>query len=284
MSTSEMTVTELSWKAPDGNKFYAVEWRPIHPRASVVLVHGLGEHCRRYNHVAQAFCSNGIGVLGFDHRGHGRSEGKRGHIPGMKRAMEDIDHFVQDAQTRFPGLPLFLYGHSMGGLMVLNFALTRRPSLSGVVCTSPGLATGQPVAPFKLFLGNLLYSLMPSFTMDNGLDVENLSHDPKVVEAYKKDHYVTPLVSSALGLDIIRTGRWVEEHGEDFNLPLLLLQGTGDHVVSPEATRRFAARVPRDLINYQEFKGLYHELHNEYEKADVLSQMTMWMETRVRAD
>jgi alpha-beta hydrolase superfamily lysophospholipase len=276
-----MTVTELSWKTPDGVRLYATEWRPSNPRAAVVLVHGLGEYCRRYDHVAKAFAAEGIAMLGFDHRGHGRSEGKRGHIPAMSRAMDDIDHFLGDATTRFSGLPRFLYGHSMGGMMVLNYTLTHHPQIAGVVCTSPGLATGAPIAPFKLFMANLLYSLLPAFTLANGLDVENLSHDRKVIEAYKTDPLVTPMVSSALGLDLINTGRWVEEHGEDFSLPLFLLQGLGDHIVSPEATRRFAARVPRDLVTFREFPGMYHELHNEPDKQSILSEMAYWMAAQI---
>lgn len=276
-----MTVTELSWKAPDGVRFYAVEWKPPRPQAAALLVHGLGEHCRRYDHVAAAFCAEGVALLSFDHRGHGRSEGKRGHIPGFEKAMDDIDHFLAELAARFSGLPHFLYGHSMGGAMVLNHALKRNPKVKGVISTSPGLATGQPVAPFKLFLANLLYSLMPAFTLENGLDVENLSHDRKVIEAYKNDPLVTPMISSALGLDLINTGRWVEEHGEDFTLPLLLMQGLGDHVVSPEATRRFAARVPRELITYREFPGMYHELHNENEiKTALLAEILAWIQAR----
>lgn len=277
-----MTVTESSWKTPDGVRLYAVEWRPLRPRAVAVLVHGLGEHCRRYDPIAEVFSDAGIALLGFDHRGHGRSEGKRGHIPSMTKAMDDITHFLGEAGERFSGLPRFLYGHSMGGLMVLNLTLTRHPEISGVVCTSPGLSPGQPVQPFKLFLANLLYSLMPAFTLENGLDVENLSHNRKVVEAYKQDPLVTPMVSSALGLDIINTGRWVQEHGEDFSLPLLLLQGLGDHVVSPQVTRGFAARVPRNLITFYEYPGLFHELHNESNNIEILSTMTAWMSERIQ--
>ena len=272
-----MTVTEWSWVAKDRTKFYAVDWRPSQPRAAVLLVHGLGEHCRRYDHVAEVFCASGLALLSYDQRGHGRTSGKRGHIPAMERAMDDIEHFLAEAEARFPGVPRFLYGHSMGGLEVLNYALTRHPQINGVVCTSPGLATGEPVSPFKLFIGNLLYSLLPDMTMPNGLDFTNLSHNPAVVASYRADPLVTPQISARLGLDLINTGRWVEEHGEDISLPLLLMQGSGDHIVSPPATRRFVARVPTNLIVYREWAGLYHELHNEPEQASVLHEMTAWI-------
>lgn len=272
-----MTFAELTWVSPDHARFYAVEWRPSRPRAAVLLIHGLGEHCRRYDPIAAAYCAAGIGVVSYDQRGHGRTSGKRGHFPSMERALDDIDHFLSEVQSRYPGMPRFLYGHSLGGMEVLDHALVRKPAIQGVICTSPGLATGQPVPKLKLFLANLLYSLMPELTLPNGLDLENLSHDPAVISAYKNDPLVTPLVSARLGLDLINTGRWVEEHGEDFALPLLLMQGTEDHLVSPEATRRFAARVPRSLITYQEWPGLYHELHNEAQRDEVLGEMTSWV-------
>jgi alpha-beta hydrolase superfamily lysophospholipase len=281
MSALEMAVTDAHWKAPDGAEFYLVEWRPPQPRAAVLLIHGLGEHSRRYDHVAQAFCHHGIAVLGFDHRGHGRSQGKRGHLPWAEKAPADIDHFLSDLKERFPGLPCFIYGHSMGGVMALEFAIKRNPKISGVICTSPGLSTAKPVPKAKLFLANLLYSLLPSFTLDNGLDVNNLSHDRQVVEAYRHDPLVTPQISSMLGLDLINTGRWVEENAEDFSHPLLLMQGTGDTIVSLEAVRRFAARVPRDLITYHEFAGMFHELHNEPGiQSEFLTSVANWIHGR----
>jgi alpha-beta hydrolase superfamily lysophospholipase len=281
MSTSEMTFTELSWVSPDRARFYAVEWRPTRPRAAVLLIHGLGEHCRRYDPIAAAYCGAGIGVVSYDQRGHGRTTGTRGHFPSMEKVLDDIDHFLLELDNRYPGVPHFLYGHSLGGMEVLDHAMVRKPSIKGVVCTSPGLATGQPVSKAKLFIGNLLYSILPEMTMPNGLDVENISHNPAIVSAYKNDPLVHPMISARLGLDLINTGRWVEEHGEDFALPLLLMQGSADHLVSPEATRRFAARVPRDLITYHEWPGLYHELHNENQRAEVLAEMTDWIAARL---
>ena len=275
-----MTVNELSWVSKDRSHFYAVEWRPARPKAAVLIVHGLGEHCRRYDPIAETFCARDVAMLGYDQRGHGRTDGKRGHIPSMELAMQDIQHFLEETRSRFPELPCFLYGHSLGGMMVLNFALQNHPDLTGVISTSPGLAPGTPVPPFKLMIANLLYSLFPDLTMANGLDVTNLSHNKAVVEAYQKDPLVHPLISARLGLDLINTGRWVEEHGEDFTLPLLLMQGTADHLVSVDATRRFAARVPRELITYREWEGLYHETHNEPQRAEVLGTILDWIDLR----
>ena len=276
-----MTVSEWSWISKDRARFYAVDWRPTQAKAAVLLVHGLGEHCRRYDPVAEVFSASGLALLSYDQRGHGRSAGKRGHIPAMDLAMDDIEHFLSELKARYPGLPCFVYGHSMGGMEVLNFGLTRHPQVNGIICTGPALATGEPVSPFTLFIGNLLYSLMPDMLLPNGLDLKNLSRNLTVVEAYQKDPLVTGQVSARLGLDLINTGRWVQEHSEDFNLPLLLMQGGADHIVSVEATRRFAARVQRELITYHEWDGLYHEIHNEPERDQVLQVMVDWMHAQL---
>jgi alpha-beta hydrolase superfamily lysophospholipase len=276
-----MTVSEWSWISKDRTRFYAVEWRPPHPKAAILVVHGMGEHSRRYDALAEEFCTSGLALLSFDQRGHGRTAGKRGHIPSMDRAMDDIEHFLAELKSRFIGLPCFLFGQSMGGMEVLNFTLTRHPEIDGVISTSPALAPGVPIPPLKLFFANLLYSLLPDFTLPNGLDLNNLSHDPNVIAAYQQDPLVTTLVSARLGLDVINTGRWVEEHGEDFTIPLLLMQGTADHLTSPAATRRFAARVPREFISYHEWDGLYHELYNEPEHGKVISEMIGWVQSQL---
>jgi alpha-beta hydrolase superfamily lysophospholipase len=221
--------------------------------------------------------ARGIALYGFDHRGHGRSPGVRGHIPSLEAVRGDIDHFIAEAKKAHPEKPVFLYGHSMGGLLVLDYGLVCKPDISGVICTAPALSTGDPVAWARLLAGKALYVLVPSFTMPNGLDVQNLSRDPMVVKAYTSDPLVTPLVSARLGLDLINTGPWVLNHAREWVLPLLLMQGTKDHIVSPEATARFAAAIPQNLITFKEWQGLYHEIHNEFEKEMVIQIMLDWL-------
>ena len=276
-----MVTTNSIWQAPDGVKLFARSWLSDSPaRAAVVLVHGLGEHCARYDHVAAAFNAQGIAVYGFDHRGHGRSPGIRGHIPSFDAVFGDIDHFIDAARTAHPGKPIFLYGHSLGGLLVLNYGLVRKAELSGVICTSPGLGTGEPVAGAKLLAAKVLYTLVPTFTLTNGLDTQNLSHDQAVIQAYTSDPLVTPMISARLGLDLLNTGKWVIDHASEWTLPLLLMQGTADHLVSPQATARFAAAVPQKLITYKEWEGLFHEIHNEFEKEQVIQVMLEWLNQR----
>ena len=187
--------TELSWKARDGITLYAQEWKPegepaAQPAAVVCLVHGIGEHSARYAHVADAFTRAGYALISFDLRGHGRSEGPRGHTPSFEMFMADIDLLLDEARRRYPGIPRFLYGHSLGGLLVLNYALRRKPDLQGVIATSPGLRTSITEQKTKILLSNVLGSTLPTLSLSTGLDATQISRDPDVVTAYLADPLV----------------------------------------------------------------------------------------------
>lgn len=277
-----MNIQESGWQTPDGLTLYTRTWIPeVKLRSAIVLVHGLGEHCARYDHVAQALLQHGHILYGFDHRGHGRSQGARGDIPTVDVACSDIAHFIEQAQHDHPDLPVFLYGHSMGGLMVLYFTLKYRPEIHGVICTSPGLGTGVPVSPLTLTVGRLLNKFAPSATLNNGLDIQNLSHDPNVVRAYKADPLVTPKISARLAFNIFASSDWAIDHAGEFALPLLLMQGSADHVVSLDLTRKFAQKVPTNLLVYHEWENLYHELHNEPQQAQVLHTILDWLNQQI---
>jgi acylglycerol lipase len=248
-------------------------------KAVICLIHGLGEHSSRYKHVAEYYQSKGYVVAAFDIRGHGKSQGQRGHFANLETALDDIRVFIDSTISKFPGKPVFLYGHSLGGVMVLNYALKIKNNLTGVIATSPGLATGDKVAPWKLSLGKLLYSIVPTFSMANGLDVENISRDKEVVRKYKADPLVHDQITARFGLDFLNAGLWASEHAWEFNLPLLLMYGTGDHIVSCDAIRAFAAAAPN--VTFREWNGFFHELHNEPEKTEVFKFTDQWMQSQI---
>ncbi len=261
-----------------GKSIYTQEWKPDHAKAAVVLVHGLGEHSGRYQHVAGAFNRAGYALLAADLPGHGQTGGPRGHIPSYEVALDLISCMLDEARSRYPGLPVFLYGHSMGGNLVLYYGLQRQPNLAGMICTSPGLGVTEPVPGWKVLLGRILYNMLPAFQMDNGLDVNNLSHDPRVIEKYKNDPLVHGKVSARLGLDVIGNGEYIVAHAAEFPpIPLLLMQGSQDHIVNPPATERFAKRTGA-LLTYKVWDGLYHELHNEPQQGEVIAYMIGWLD------
>ncbi len=275
-----MVQSEFGWQSKDGLHFFAQEWRPDGDiRAAVALVHGLGEHLGRYQHVAQYFNRYGLGVVSMDLRGHGRTQGVRGHA-SYDAINEDIDHLLEETAGRYPELPIFLYGHSLGGALVLYYALKRRPHLKGVLCTSPGLIPAQDPGG-KIVLAKWMSVLAPGFTMTNGLDVSGLSHDPAVATAYQADPLVHDKISARLGLDLIQDGQWIIAHAAEFPLPLLLMQGSADRLVNPSGAKQFGAQAKGEFT-FKLFEGWYHELHNEVEKEAVLKEMVTWVEQQLQ--
>ncbi len=277
-----MSSTTFEWQDAQNRKIFAQDWRPEGvPRGVVALVHGLGEHTGRYQHVAAALNAAGYGLTGLDLPGHGRSEGKRGYA-GYDEILDDIDCLLKEAGQRYPGAPRFLYGHSLGGALVLYYVLKRRPDLQGVIASAPGLATGTPVSSGKLLLAKVMARLAPAFTMANGLDLNNLSHDPAVIAAYQNDPLVHDQISARLGMDLLTKGQWILDQAPTFPLPLLLTQGSADHLVSPQVNAAFAKAVPQEKITYQVWENQYHETHNEPQKQQALQFIIEWLDNRQR--
>ena len=270
---------EFGWQSKDGLQFYAQEWRPEgDARAVVALVHGLGEHSGRYAHVANYFNQHRLGVVALDQRGHGRTGGKRGH-GSYDMILEDIDQLLEETAQRYPAKPIFLYGHSLGGALVLYYGLKRSPKIKGVICTSPGLIPAQDPGG-KILLARVMSALAPSFQIENGLDVSGLSHDAAVVKAYQADPLVHGKISARLGLDLIEDGKWIIEHAAEFPLPLLLMQGSADRLVNLAGAKQIASKV-KNNFQFRLFDGWYHELHNEVEKEIVLHEMVAWVDQQL---
>jgi acylglycerol lipase len=273
--------TNSTYKTSDGVNLFVCEWLPDGPpKSNILLIHGLGEHSGRYQHVAEFLTRAGIGVFSFDLRGHGKTQGVRGHAASYDHIMNDIDIFLAQIRERFPSTPLFLYGHSLGGNLVLYHLIHRKPKIKGAIVTSPGLKTAKKLPAWKTALGKILYALAPSVQMDNGLDVSGLSRNQAVIDVYKADPLVHPMVSTRLGLDIISNGMKILEKGAQIELPVLLMVGAADRIIDPLAVRELSEKIP--VVVYREWPGGYHELHNdEPEKMEVLQTMVDWIEVRI---
>jgi len=272
---------ELGWQTGDGLVVYAQGWRPEGtPLGVLCLLHGIGEHTGRYAHVAAALCAAGYALVGHDLRGHGRSAGQKGHIPSYEALLDDAARLLAEARACFPGLPLFLYGHSQGGNLALNYALRRRPALAGVVATGPLLRLGFVPPRLKAALGRLLNNLWPTFSLASGLDRTALSRDPRVVEAYARDPLVHDRISSRFYVAFVDAGRWALDHAPELAVPTLLMHGGADRLASVAASREFAAAAGTGCT-LKVWDGLYHEIHNEPEQARVLAFMLDWLEAQV---
>ncbi len=259
-------------------RFQARSWTPdLKTRAVVVLIHGLGEHAGRYAPTGSLLADAGYALLGFDLRGHGLSAGPRGHTPSYEALLNDVSEFLDHIRESYPQEPIFLYGHSLGGNLALNFALRRKCHLEGVIASAPWLRVALEPSAAKMALAKILHVIAPGFTQEWGLDEAALSHDAQIAEDYDADPLVHGRISARLFVTVCDAGSWALERAQDFPVPLLLMHGLEDQVTSADASREFAARAgPR--CTWRGWDGMYHELHNEAGREQVVGAVIQWMD------
>lgn len=275
-----MNQFEWARTSRDGLHLHTQSWEPAGlPQAAITLIHGYGEHCGRYRHVAAALTAAGYAIVTGDQRGHGRSGGPRGHTPSYDHLMDDVESLVAEMRRRFPDQPQFLYGHSMGGNLTLNYVLRRRPQLAGVVVTSPWLRLAFAPPAWRVLLGRAVDRFFPAFAQDTGQNFESLSRDPAVGAAWQADPLTHNLMSARLFTSTYAAGQWALAHAGEWTLPLLLMHGDADSLTSAAATREFAAQVPGCTLKL--WPGLRHEMHNEPEQQQIFQAIDSWLQARL---
>lgn len=246
-------------------------------RGVVVIVHGVGEHCGAYRHVVEQLAPAGFALYGFDLRGHGRSPGRRGHINSWDDFRQDLRAFLRLVAEQRPGLPRFLLGHSLGGVIVLDYALRYPEGLSGVVAIGP--AIGEiGISPALMRLARLVARVWPTFSLRTGLDASALSRDPGVVAAYRADPLVHGVGSARLGAELERAVAWVQAHAAELRVPLLIQHGEADRLARPDGSRRFVASVTAPDKELHEYPGAFHQVHNDLCHAAATAELLAWLE------
>lgn len=273
-------IEEFHWKNEQGLRIHAVDWRVEQPRAAIGLIHGLGEHARRYDHVAEYFNGTGIAMIGYDRQGFGRSEGRRGHASSYRLYLDGVAELLVQTQRRYAGVPVFLYGQSMGGQLLLQYLIHRQPNISGAIVASPHIAEAFKPNPLVVGLGKLMRQIVPTFTLNNQLDVKYLSRDPGVAEAYRQDPLNHQLISSQTGIDLLEQAQYLQHYEGGLPVPTLLLHGDRDGITSHAASKSFARRNPNRLT-WVSLTGQYHELHNEPEREETFRTISEWIDNQL---
>jgi len=277
-----MKTFETKFIGRDGNEFFVQGWEPeTQPRAVIALAHGLGEHIGRYAHVAQALTDAGYALIGFDLRGHGKSGGARGHFPSLDVVMGDIRQFFQFVSQRYPNIPQFLYGHSLGGLLALTYAVQdNRLGLKGVMVTGSGLRSALQEQKAKIMMARILGSLAPAMTIPSGLDTKGISRDPAVVDRYGNDPLVHDKASLGLGKAALTAIDLCFARAREFAYPLLIMHGAADPITYPSGSEDFARLASQNNkdVTLKLWDGLYHEIHNESEQAEVFKVLIEWLD------
>jgi len=270
------------FKSADHLDFYERRWEPeMHSKANLVLLHGYGEHCSRYDHVGKALSEAGIAVYTYDQRGYGRSPGKRAYIDNFDALLADLDVYLEHVQPRLKDLPFFMMGHSMGGMVLAAYMQTRQAPVRGLIFSSPFLALNDDVPKILLALANVLGAITPWLPVAR-VDNSGLSRDPKVVEAADND----PL--SYHGMVKARTGAQfnavlgrIQPNFEAISAPIYVIHGEEDRIVPNAGSRMLYERCSSADKTLKIYAGGYHELWNDLEKEAVISGIRDWILARV---
>lgn len=241
----------------------------------IVLVHGLGEHIQRYTLWAEKFRREGIAFTGVDLPGHGRSEGRRGNINNYKLLHEMVNILLESCRKTFPGIPVYLYGQSLGGGIVLDYLLRTNPKIKGAIATSPWLRLSFEPDRIKVILASVMKNVLPGLIQPSGLNVNHLSHDNSVVDSYRKDPLVHGKISLSLFYGALNAARYSLENASDLKIPTLIIHGNDDLITSPKGSREFAEKAEK--AKFRRWEGGYHELHNEPFKDEVFSYIMDWV-------
>lgn len=248
-------------------------------RSVIIMVHGLGEHVYRYTHWAEMFNRKNIGFAGVDLPGHGGSDGRRGYIKNYSITTEVIDILINECKKTFPGIPVFLYGQSLGGGIVLDYILKSNPKVKGAVVTSPWLRLAFEPDKSKLRLAAIMKKILPWMIQPSGLEVNYLSHDKDIVERYQKDPLVHDKISVSLFHEAMNAANHSLSNASELKLPVLLLHGADDMIYSPAGSKEFTGKTT--MAELKIWEGGYHELHNEPFKNEVFTFIMNWINKKL---
>ncbi len=257
---------------------FCTSWQPeASPKAVIFIVHGLGEHLGRYEEMAKKFVDGQIAVFAFDHRGHGQSEGKRGHCQSIVQFVEDVEHALMKCRSLFLEVPIFLFGHSMGGQIVASYLnKVKSKEISGAIISSPWIEMVNAPPSWQISLAKKLSSFLPSFTVPSDLDPNAISSVPEEVEKYRQDSLVHSKVSLSLFNSLYFNGLSLIQFTETAKIPVLVCHGSNDDITSMKASQQYAEKLGKNAT-FKLWEGSYHEPHHDFEKEAVMAYYVDWV-------
>jgi alpha-beta hydrolase superfamily lysophospholipase len=271
---------ESPLQAPSGRVLFRRAWLPASPEHVLLLVHGYAEHSGRYEHLGAWFASRGCAVHAYDHQGHGRSEGRRGHVGRFGDLLDDLEAMLAAVRAEHPALRPQLIGHSMGGLVVAALLCERAPEVAGAVTSGAALAISDEFSRPRRLVARALRRVAPRLRLASGLDAQGLSVDSEVVRAYLDDPLVFRHMTTSLAVELLDAVERTARAASRVHVPLLVLHGEDDPICPVQGSRRFFEELvvePRRLITYP---GLRHEIFNEPAQARIFEDVLAWVHAR----
>jgi acylglycerol lipase len=268
----------------DGLNIFYRQYKAGNEKAIMVIAHGLGEHSGRYLNVINRMVPKGITIFALDFRGHGKSEGKRGHVLSFNEYLSDLHSMFGVAlKEKKPDMKSFLLGHSLGGLIGINYAIRGQETFDGFIISSPSLGLTVKVPAAKAVLGKVMSSAWPGLSLNNELDASKISHDEKVVAAYKNDPLVHDRVTARWFTEFLTAMETAANRASEIKLPCLMQLAGDDHIVNAEASKAFFEKIFSQDKTLRVYEGLYHEIFNEREEKRklALSDLENWIMSRI---
>ncbi|MBW4422787.1 MAG: lysophospholipase [Myxacorys californica WJT36-NPBG1] len=261
-----------------GTTLYYQSWHPEEPSQAVVtLVHGLGGHSGVFQNAVEYLVPQGYEVYALDLRGHGRSTGQRGYINAWAEFREDLRLFLRFVRTQRTSCPMILWGHSLGGTIVLDYVLRSPHEIQGLIATAPALGKVN-ISPVRLTIGRLLSRIAPRFSLKLKIPTNLGSRDPQIAASYLVDPLRHEYGSARLATEYFATVRWIYSHASELQIPLLIMHGSSDRVTLPEGSRAFFQRVIFPDKEHREYPGNYHDLYVDSDYEEVFSDLEDWLE------
>jgi alpha-beta hydrolase superfamily lysophospholipase len=267
--------------AVGGLRLYYRGWEADDPRASLLVVHGLSEHSGRYSQFGQTMASFGISVYSVDLRGHGLSDGRRGHVDRFDILLQDVDRFRHEVAGAITEQPLFILGHSMGGLITARYIEEFAHHLHGAIIISPWLATAMAVPRFKVLAASFLNRVLPALPINAGIDERYLSHDPGVVQRYRDDPLVHGKITPRMFTEASAAMGLVMQRSDRIRIPLLLLLAGDDRVVDTKKSEAFARSLTASDVTIRVLPDYYHEVLNDHDRAIAVREIRDWILARL---
>lgn len=275
-------LNKTALSSSDGTRLHIQTWAPAGaPKAVVLLVHGLAEHTARYAHVAAQLNAQGYQVVGFDLRGHGKSDGKRIYVNHFDEYVEDLAVVYAMVSSQYPGLPLFLLAHSMGTTVALNFLVDRMPAVQGVILSATALLPGDDISPILIALSGIVSAVAPKRSTI-ALNSSTISRDQAVVDAYHADPLVyNGKIPARTGGELNRVFKYLQQQVKKVNVPILIMHGDADQLTNPKGSERLYQGIASTDKTLKWWPGLYHEIFNEPEQDVVIAFMQSWIKERL---
>jgi alpha-beta hydrolase superfamily lysophospholipase len=277
-----MQYEEVAFKGQDGTGILVRSWRPEGPvRGTLVIAHGLGEHAGRYGELVTHCLARGLAVYAPDHRGHGRSGGRRALVRRFAWLVDDLDVVMRRAAAGHPEVKRFLFGHSMGGAIALTWALDHPGQVDGLILSAPAIAPPRSVSTMTVLVVRLLSRILPGKGAI-ALPPEDLSRDPEVVRAYADDPAVLhgPVPARTLA-ELLGAMKSLPGRAAALREPVLVLQGTGDRLVMHADVKPVFDALGSPDKTVKVYRGLYHEVLNEPEREQVFADLGAWLDAQL---